>query len=75
MQRFLFDYVYEDSSQSIINELLSASIDEAINFISEHFMELHADGESEFSELRLRSTDGEVILSYKTHFDAGFNRE
>ncbi len=75
MQRLLFDYVYEDSSHLVVNELPSSSVDEAINFISEHFMELHAEGESEIAELRLRSTGGDMILAYKTHFDAVLEHE
>lgn len=70
MQRFLFDYVYEDSSHLVINELLTSSVDEALDFISEHFMELHAEGESGITELRLRVPDGDIIVAYKTHFDA-----
>ena len=70
MQRFLFDYIYETTQHIIINELIASSLDEAIDWISQHYMELHAEGDTDISAIRLRTSEDEVILSYEMHFDA-----
>lgn len=70
MQRFLFDYIYDTTQHIIINELITSSLDEAIDWISQHYMEIHVEGETDISAIRLRTSDGEVNLIYQTHFDA-----
>lgn len=70
MQRFLFDYIYDNTKQIIINELITSSLEEAIDWISQHYMELHAEGETDISAIRLRTSDDEVILHYDMHLDA-----
>lgn len=69
MQRFLFDYIYDNTKQIIINELITSSLEEAIDWISQHYMELHAEGETDISAIRLRTSDDEVILCYEMQWD------
>ena len=70
MQRFLYDYIHHESHRITINELFSSDVNEAIDFLSSHFLEIHAERETDISEVRLRTSDDEVIMSYTTHFDA-----
>ena len=69
LQRFLFDYIYETKKRFVINELRATSLDQAIEFFDEHFLELHAEGETEISAIRLRTDQDEEIASYKLHND------
>lgn len=69
MQRFLFDYIYEDKQEMVMNELLASSFEGAIEFIDEHFLELHAEGETEISAIRLRTDQDEEIVHYLLHND------
>ena len=70
MRRFLFDYIYDSQKMIVSNELLSADLDSAIDFIDEHFMELHFEQESEISAIRLRNDQDDEILLYRLHLDA-----
>lgn len=70
MQRYLYDYIHNETDAVTINELLSIDVNGAINFVSSHFLEIHAERETHISEVRLRTSDDEIILSYATHFDA-----
>ena len=70
MQRFLFDYIYDNTKQIIINELITSSLEEAIDWISQHYMELHAEGETDISAIMLRTPEDQVVLTYQMHFDA-----
>lgn len=69
MYRFLFDYVYDEQQKIVMNELLASSIEAAIEFIDEHFLELHAERETEISAIRLRTERDEEILHYPLHRD------
>lgn len=69
MERFLFDYIYEEQHRVVMNELISSGLDGAIEFIDKHFLELHSEGETEISAIRLRSSHNEEILYYKIHRD------
>jgi hypothetical protein len=66
----LYDYVHTEPDRVTINELLSSNVGDAVEFISSHFMEIHAERASDITELRLRTSDDELILCYATHFDA-----
>ena len=70
MRRFLFDYIYDSQKMSVSNELLSVDLDSAIDFIDEHFMELHFEEEIEISAIRLRNDQDDEILLYRLHLDA-----
>lgn len=70
LQRFLFDYLYDDTRHIIINELITPSLNDAIDFVNNHFMELHAEGKSDISAIRLRTCEDETELVYEVHFDA-----
>lgn len=70
MQRYLYDYIHNETDAVTINELFSIDVNDAINFVSSHFLEIHAEREADISEVRLRTSDDEIILSYSTHFDA-----
>lgn len=69
MLRFLFDYIYNGQEKIVTNELLVSSFEGAIEFIDEHFLELHSEGETEISGLRLRTSQDEEILLYQLHND------
>lgn len=69
MQRLLFDYIYDDQQKIVINELLVLSLEAAIEFIDKHFLELHAEGQTEISAIRLRTEQDEEIVLYKLHSD------
>ena len=69
MERFLFDYLYDREQKVVINELIAAGLDGAIEFVDEHFMELHALGETEISAIRLRTEHDETLLIYELHSD------
>lgn len=69
MQRFLFDYIYDTEKKIVMNELLTTSLDQAIEFIDNHFLELHAEGETEISAIRLRTERDEEIVHYQLHND------
>jgi len=69
MHRFFFDYIYDEDRKIVMNELLAVSLDGAIEFIDRHFLERHADGETEICAIRLRTDENEEILSYELHRD------
>lgn len=70
MQRFLYDYFHAETNEISLNELFCASFEDAITFLDSHFLEIHAERETDIREVRLRTSDDEVIMSYTTHFDA-----
>ena len=69
MHRYLFDYIYDKEQAITINELICPGLDDAIDFIDEHFLELHLEGETEISALRLRTDSDETILTYMIQTD------
>lgn len=69
MLRFLFDYIYNGQEKIVTNELLVSSFEGAIEFIDEHFLELHSEGETEISAIRLRTEQDEEIVLYPLHND------
>ena len=69
MRRFLFDYIYDKEQRITTNELICGGLEDAIEFIDEHFLEIHADGETEISALRLRTDSDETILTYEIQTD------
>ena len=71
MHRFLFDLIFHDKKTIETNELLTTSVDDAIDFIDEYYMELHGEGQPgpDVIELRLAGEE-ELILSYELHLEA-----
>ena len=68
--RLLFDYIYESTQHIIISELITSSLDEAIDWICQHYTELHAEDDTDISAVRLRTSDDQVVLAYEMHLDA-----
>lgn len=71
MRRFLFDYIYNQTKKIVTNELICCGLDDAIDFIDQHFIELHAEGETEISAIQLRDNSDEPILIYEMQTDFG----
>jgi hypothetical protein len=69
LQRFLFDYIYDENQEIVINELIVPSLDGAIEFIDGHYLELHGESDTEVSGIRLRTEQDKEILHYKLHRD------
>jgi hypothetical protein len=71
MHRFLFDLVFHDRKTIETNELLTTSIDEAIDFIDNFYLELHLEGAPGPDEIILRvAGEDDSILHYALHLDA-----
>ena len=71
MHRFLFDLVFHDKKSIETNELLTTSVDGAIDFIDNFYLEVHAEGAPGPDEIILRvSGEDEPILHYALHLDA-----
>jgi beta-galactosidase beta subunit len=70
MQRFLFEYIYDNTQHIIINKIITSSLEEAIDWVPQHYLELHREGETDISAVRLRTPDDQVVLAYEMHLDA-----
>ena len=64
-------YILTNDDTSEENILLSASLDIAIEFFNDLYMEVHLDGRINVERVELREDDtGELIYAYDTHMEA-----
>ena len=64
-------YILTNDDTSEENVLLSASLDIAMEFMSNLFMEVHLEGRTNVERIELREElTGELIQAYDTHMEA-----
>ena len=68
-ERFLCDMIYTTDNRLEIQELICQDRYEAIEWLQNHFLELHFERQNQPDILCLRR-DQEVIARWETHFDA-----
>ena len=68
-ERFLCDFIYTEAKRVEITELICDDRAEALDWLSETFLELHRDHPEGPDVLCLRGED-DVIAEWGTHFDA-----
>jgi len=64
-------YILTNDDTSEENTLLSASLDIAMDFMSDLFLSVHLDGRANVERIELREElTGELIQAYDTHMEA-----
>ena len=71
MEEFHYEYVFDSDHLIEVNTLFSPSLEIALQWFDDTFLQLHADLKTQPDLIRLRKKDSdETIAEFATHFDA-----